>query len=203
MDVDNTSRQRRRQTDTMQRTARPDKLAAVPPAPVLPIQLCNNTTDDGVTDTSTSIQRSSGTAGNGHNSSSWCVNCSVTDPLIVEGDNMGKYTLWNVRFKLAKGGHITVKKRYSDFESLHQVLARRYGKQVVVNALPPKNSLFEDRFSGEFLERRRSGLEYWLNSVVLDPLLGYSGEVRRFVLLNPNAADGSPGRPSGGAYIMS
>ena len=189
----------------MQRTARPDKLAAVPPAPTLPIQLCNNTTDNGVTGTGTgtSNRRSADTAGNRRNSSSWCVNCSITDPLIVEGDNMGKYTLWNVRFKLARGGHITVKKRYSDFESLHRALARRYGKQVVVNDLPPKNSLFEDRFSGEFLERRRSGLEYWLNSVVLDPLLGYSGDVRHFVLLNTPAADSSPSGSNGGARIMS
>lgn len=163
-------------------TARRNKLAPVPPVPAVPIRLCNNAVDDGRSSTSTTAENHRQT------NSSWCVNCSVTDPLIVEGDNMGKYTLWNVRFKLSKGGHITVKKRYSDFEALHRALAKRYGKQVVVGNIPPKNSLFEDRFSGEFLERRRSGLEYWLNSVVLDPLLGYSNEVRRFVLNTSSTA---------------
>lgn len=118
-----------------------------------------------------------------HQKESWCVNCSITDPIIISGDNTGKYTLWNIRFKLSNGGIINIKKRYNDFVKLYQQLHKKYdGDKIVLNKLPGKSPLFENRFSGEFLERRRNGLEFWLNSVILDRELCFTREVRDFIL---------------------
>lgn len=154
-------------------------LSIVSSSPI-PIQLCNNTD---INDINNMIDRNNINRNiiNNH-SDSWCLNCTISDPVIVKGNNFGKYILWNIKFYLFNGGNITIKKRYNDFERLHKQLLIKYGKETVVNNIPPKSGIFENRFSGEFLERRRNGLEYWLNSVVLDPIIGYSTEVRQFVL---------------------
>lgn len=142
-----------------------------------PIQLCDHTQQaeaprpSNTTDATHKAQRES-----------WCVNCTVADPRIVEGSNLGRYVVWNLTFRLANGGAIRVKRRYNDFVKLHDALAQRYGKDITVCRLPPKSGLLQDRFAGEFLEQRRRSLEYWINTIVLDPVLGFSDNVRQFVL---------------------
>lgn len=112
----------------------------------------------------------------------WCVNCSINNPIIIEGTNLGKYTLWNIDFKTSTGNKVTVKKRYRDFEELYNVLKRKYSGKVLISHLPPKNSIFQNRFDVEFLEKRRKSLEYWLNNVVLNPVIGNCEEIKKFVL---------------------
>jgi hypothetical protein len=117
-----------------------------------------------------------------NNNSNWCKRCTITNPIIVEGNNLGKFVLWTLTLTLWNDSQIVVKKRYNQFAALRKQLVAQYGKSVAVGKLPPKSAFWEDRFDGEFLEKRRRRLEYWANSVVLDPLLGAAPAVRQFVL---------------------
>lgn len=158
-------------------------LKEINPTPYSPIVLLNNdleSTDTNIEDVSNNTNND--TTNNKNKTGSWCVNVTITDPVIVQGDNMGKYILWNVRFTVCNGNVISIKKRYSDFVVLYKIMKKHYGDKHIINSLPGKSTLLEDRFSGEFLERRRSGLEYWLNSIVLDKELGFYPEVKAFVL---------------------
>ncbi|GME84989.1 unnamed protein product [Ambrosiozyma monospora] len=121
-----------------------------------------------------------------NNGDIWCVNCFVGEPYSIEGTNGGKYTLWQIELDTVRGGRIRIRKRYNDFVRLREQLVRKYGRQTVVMRLPPKTVMFQDRFNKVFLEKRRKGLDYWLHSVVLNPILCCAPEVKQFVTNHTN-----------------
>ncbi|GME68096.1 unnamed protein product [Ambrosiozyma monospora] len=116
-----------------------------------------------------------------NNGDIWCVNCFVGEPYTIEGTNGGKYTLWQIELDTVRGGRIRIRKRYSDFVKLRDQLMSKYGRQTVVMGLPPKTVVLQDRFNKMFLEKRRKGLDYWLHSVVLNPMLCCAPELKAFV----------------------
>lgn len=112
----------------------------------------------------------------------WCQNCIIGDPTIVSGNNNARYTLWTIEFQTERGNRVHTRRRYNDFVALRRILVDKHGKETYIMKLPRKTYFLQDRFQPEFLEERRRGLEYWLNSVVLNPVLGGTAEVKQFVL---------------------
>ncbi|VEU21271.1 DEKNAAC102709 [Brettanomyces naardenensis] len=112
----------------------------------------------------------------------WCKNCTIGDPSIISGYNGGKYTLWTIELFTTRGTIIKIRRRYNDFGRLRTKLADKYGGITYILEIPPGTYFYQDRFSPRFLEERRRALEYWLNSIVLNPALASTPEVKYFVL---------------------
>eukprot|EP01099_Mayorella_cantabrigiensis_P000148 TRINITY_DN1065_c0_g1_i1.p1 TRINITY_DN1065_c0_g1~~TRINITY_DN1065_c0_g1_i1.p1 ORF type:complete len:432 (-),score=86.62 TRINITY_DN1065_c0_g1_i1:14-1309(-) len=87
---------------------------------------------------------------------SFCVTTLTDLPTFKAGDGLSK---------------IEVRRRYSDFVWLRNQLVLS-NPEIIVPPIPQKLAeKFLDRFSGEFLEKRRKGLELFLNRVALHPSL--------------------------------
>lgn len=64
-----------------------------------------------------------------------------------------------------------VRRRYSDFYSFRSILENETSR-VVIPKLPDKSIFsYSNRFSPEFIEERRHGLEHFINVVASHPLL--------------------------------
>lgn len=65
-----------------------------------------------------------------------------------------------------------VRRRFSDFNSLKKILEKQSNKRVNIPELPDKSILsYSQRFTPEFIEDRRAGLEKFLNIIASHPLL--------------------------------
>ncbi|ODV84027.1 hypothetical protein CANARDRAFT_9024 [[Candida] arabinofermentans NRRL YB-2248] len=111
----------------------------------------------------------------------WCISCYIGEPTIIQGANGGKYALWTIEFETTRRTKFKIRKRFNDFIELRGKLLK-YQRETVIPELPPKTMIFQDRFNVTFLQKRRKALEYWISSVVLNPVLGGKEEVKRFVL---------------------
>lgn len=75
---------------------------------------------------------------------------------------------------------ITIHKRYSEFVSLRQRLWYAFPQQRKgIPELPPKSVV--SKFRESFLESRRKGLEYFLLTILLNPVFAQSPIVKDFV----------------------
>lgn len=74
---------------------------------------------------------------------------------------------------------VTVDRRYSHFEKLALILEEIYGEVLVLPNLPEKR--FAGRFSAQFIELRRSGLERYLTRLIRNPVLRYSHFITTFL----------------------
>ncbi|EGG00912.1 uncharacterized protein MELLADRAFT_111406 [Melampsora larici-populina 98AG31] len=74
---------------------------------------------------------------------------------------------------------VTVDRRYSHFEKLALILQEIYGEVLVLPNLPEKR--FAGRFSAQFIELRRSGLERYLTRLIRNPVLRYSHFITTFL----------------------
>ena len=63
---------------------------------------------------------------------------------------------------------LTVKKRYSDFEWLHNVLTGRY-LNCIVPPLCKKNYI--EQFNADFISKRARALERFMNGIAIHPIL--------------------------------
>ncbi len=68
------------------------------------------------------------------------------------------------------GLNLNVKRRYSDFVWLHQVIFDLYS-YIIVPPVPKKNKLGGDRFSNVFINKRMRYLEKFLNYLVANPVI--------------------------------
>ena len=68
------------------------------------------------------------------------------------------------------GLNLNVKRRYSDFVWLHQVIFDLYS-YIIVPPVPKKNKLGGDRFSDVFINKRMRYLEKFLNYLVANPVI--------------------------------
>ncbi|KAF9302979.1 ferrochelatase hem15 [Mortierella antarctica] len=87
---------------------------------------------------------------------------------------MQEYTL----FQFSQGVSVTVERRYSQFEWLHERLLNKFGA-LILPPLPEKQ--YTGRFSEEFIERRRRALERFLNRLVRHPVIRYSDLLTHFL----------------------
>jgi len=73
-----------------------------------------------------------------------------------------------------------IRKRYSEFFDLREKLVAELPHcKTALPALPPKSIFY--RFQPKFLEKRRSGLSYFLTCVMLNPEFAGSAIVKGFV----------------------
>ncbi|KAJ3121015.1 intercellular trafficking and secretion [Physocladia obscura] len=81
---------------------------------------------------------------------------------------------------------VTVRRRFQDFSWLHKALTDEY-PYVILAALPEKHRMeyiTGDRFSPEFLEKRKLSLDNYMKRLAKHPLIAQSQILRRFLESN-------------------
>lgn len=76
---------------------------------------------------------------------------------------------------------MTIRKRYSEFDELRQklVIAFPQSTKASLPSLPPKSVIY--KFKPKFLEKRRAGLNHFLNCILLNPEYAGSVIVKDFI----------------------
>jgi len=112
----------------------------------------------------------------------WAKSVNIDNYVVVGGaaPAIGSYVVWNCTVETLNGGPITLRKRYSEFHKLRQNLAKTFTSAGgALPELPPKS--FLHRFQTKFLEKRKIGLAYFLNCVLLNPEFSSSPVLKEFV----------------------
>jgi sorting nexin-1/2 len=117
--------------------------------------------------------------------------CIVSKPEKV-GEGMNAYVTYKISTKDLDGNTVTVVRRYSDFDWIHDVLKSEY-RHVIIPPLPEK-AIF-DRFSPEFVEYRRKELERFLKRTLAHPELKHSPSLRTFLTASESAIDAERAKP--------
>lgn len=108
---------------------------------------------------------------------------SVTDPVKL-GNGVQAYISYRVITKTNlpdyQGPEKIVIRRYSDFVWLRDRLFERY-KGIFIPPLPEKSAVEKFRFSAEFIEMRRQGLDTFVNRVASHHELRRSDDLRLFL----------------------
>ncbi|CAG8826761.1 16259_t:CDS:2, partial [Dentiscutata erythropus] len=79
------------------------------------------------------------------------------------------------------GVQVTVERRFSQFEWLYNRLVVKFGA-LVLPPLPEKQ--YTGRFNEEFIEKRRSALERFINRLARHPVIRYSDILTHFLSCN-------------------
>lgn len=108
----------------------------------------------------------------------WAQGVRVGECTIVTGDQ-GKFACWSIVVNTSSSSTVTLRKRYSELDRLRQRLIREL-PGIEVPKLPPKRML--NNLDSKFLAKRRSGIEWFLNCVLLDPKFAHTKSVRDFIL---------------------
>ncbi|KAF2460021.1 Phox homologous domain-containing protein [Lineolata rhizophorae] len=112
----------------------------------------------------------------------WARCVTVEDYVIVSGNapGVGAYVVWNCTVETLDGGPMMIRKRYSEFDELRHNLIKTFPHcTAALPQLPPKSVI--SRFRPRFLERRREGLAYFLNCVLLNPEFAGSPVLKDFL----------------------
>lgn len=120
--------------------------------------------------------------GSDQNRALWAKHVTIDDYVIVSGNvpGMGDYVVWNCTVQTLDGGPMKIRKRYSEFDELRQRLAQTFPHaESSMPQLPPKSVI--SRFRPRFLERRKEGLAYFLNCVLLNPEFSSSPVLKEFL----------------------
>jgi sorting nexin-7/30/sorting nexin-8 len=83
--------------------------------------------------------------------------------------------------------NIKVRRRYSDFDWLRQILCNLYVGNVIPTT-PRKNKIGSDKFGDAFLQKRMRTLEKFLNYLLMNPVIKYSQIFFDFISIE-NEAD--------------
>ena len=82
--------------------------------------------------------------------------------------------------------NIKVRRRYSDFDWLRQMLTNLYVGNVIPTT-PRKNKIGSDKFGDAFLQKRMRTLEKFLNSLLMNPIIKYSQLFYDFISIESEA----------------
>ncbi|TLD33830.1 hypothetical protein PspLS_01401 [Pyricularia sp. CBS 133598] len=121
-------------------------------------------------------------SGRDRNRACWAKSVSVTDYVIVNSSttNIGAFVVWNIRVETLSGSYMNIRKRYSEFDDLrHKLMMTFPNFEAAVPVLPPKSVI--SKFRPKFLEKRRSGLQYFLNCILLNPEFSGSPVLKDFL----------------------
>lgn len=121
-------------------------------------------------------------SGRDRNRACWAKSVSVTDYVIVNSSatNIGAFVVWNIRVETLSGSYMNIRKRYSEFDDLrHKLMMTFPNFEAAVPVLPPKSVI--SKFRPNFLEKRRSGLQYFLNCILLNPEFSGSPVLKDFL----------------------
>ncbi|PHH82625.1 hypothetical protein CDD82_5351 [Ophiocordyceps australis] len=116
------------------------------------------------------------------NAACWAKSVELVDYTLVNGSttNIGAFVVWNVRVETLSGSYISVRKRYSEFDQLRRQLVQSFPNfEAAVPSLPPKSIM--SRFKPKFLDKRRLGLQYFLNCIMLNPEFSASPILTEFL----------------------
>ncbi|KAK2073746.1 hypothetical protein P8C59_007998 [Phyllachora maydis] len=111
------------------------------------------------------------------NRACWARSVEVTDSVLVNGSttNIGAFVVWNIR-----GSDMNIRKRYSSFDDFRKQLIQTFPSfEAAVPDLPPKSLV--SRLRPSFLEKRRVGLQYFLNCILLNPQFSGSPILKDFL----------------------
>ncbi|KAF2736615.1 Phox-like protein [Polyplosphaeria fusca] len=123
----------------------------------------------------------------------WARRVTIDDYVVVSSGTapgLGAYVVWNCTVETLDGGPMKMIKRYSEFDELRQQLVRTFPQaEGAMPPLPPKSfvcgsdiDVFRTaRFRPRFLERRKAGLSYFLNCVLLNPEFAGSPVLKDFL----------------------
>ncbi|KAF1996717.1 Phox-like protein [Amniculicola lignicola CBS 123094] len=112
----------------------------------------------------------------------WAKSVSIDDYVIVNGSapGLGAYVVWVCTVETLDGGPMKVNKRYSEFVELRQRLLKTFPHAAgMLPPMPPKSVI--SRFRPRFLERRKIGLSYFLNCILLNPEFSGSPVLKEFL----------------------
>ncbi|CAD6442092.1 681c12d5-9941-4553-b8b0-a262f3ceb2f8 [Sclerotinia trifoliorum] len=96
------------------------------------------------------------------------------------GGGIGAFVVWNVRVDTLEGTPIIIRKRYSEFTDLRTKLLRTFPNSTTTIPELPRKSVIS-KFRPKFLENRRSGLQYFLNCILLNPEFSSSPVLKEFL----------------------
>lgn len=116
------------------------------------------------------------------NHACWAKSVDITDHVVVNGSatNIGAFVVWNIRVETLSGSYLNIRKRYSEFDDLRWRLVRTFPNfEAAVPELPPKSLI--SKFRPRFLEKRRAGLQYFLNCIMLNPEFSGSPVLKEFL----------------------
>lgn len=113
----------------------------------------------------------------------WAKSITVDDHVVIQGNSLGvgAYVVWICNVETLDGSPMTIRKRYSEFDELRNKLLRAFPNSTKTSLppLPPKSAIY--KFKPKFLEKRRQGLAYFLNCVMLSPQYASSIIVKDFI----------------------
>ncbi|KAI1091619.1 Phox-like protein [Rostrohypoxylon terebratum] len=115
-------------------------------------------------------------------SACWAKSVEITDYVTVNGSttNIGAFVVWNIKVETLTGSFINIRKRYSEFDDFRWRLIRTFPNfEAAVPELPPKSIV--SKFRPKFLEKRRAGLQYFMNCVLLNPEFSGSPVLKEFL----------------------
>ncbi|KAI5467593.1 Phox homologous domain-containing protein [Mariannaea sp. PMI_226] len=119
---------------------------------------------------------------NERNDACWAKSVEIVDYIIVNGSttNIGAFVVWNIRVETLRGSYMNIRKRYSEFDDFRNRLVMTFpGFEAAVPELPPKSVI--SKFRPRFLEKRRAGLQYFLNCIMLNPEFSGSPVLKEFL----------------------
>ncbi|KAL1304012.1 hypothetical protein AAFC00_000453 [Neodothiora populina] len=113
----------------------------------------------------------------------WAKQVTIEEYTIVGGGSVtgaGAYVVWICTVETLKGAPFTIRKRYSEFDTLRENLVRAFPHSAASIPELPRKSVIS-RFRPKFLEQRRAGLSHFLNCILLNPEFSGSPLVKNFV----------------------
>ncbi|CCH46294.1 Sorting nexin MVP1 [Wickerhamomyces ciferrii] len=164
--------------------------------PPVPIQMVDNESDDEEVNNNTQETTENHSVSNSQNNNdshnhsnitvnrnsikTWAKDVRIGDCTIVSGQGAGqKFAVWSITIETTSKGQIHLLKRYSEFDSLRNILKIEFPKNnTEIPKLPPKKAF--GNLNNDFLVKRRRGLEYFLSCILLNPVLANSETVKRF-----------------------
>nr|OQO30557.1 hypothetical protein B0A51_01183 [Rachicladosporium sp. CCFEE 5018] len=111
----------------------------------------------------------------------WARSVTVDEYVIVSGPTgIGAYLVWNCSVATLKGGVMSIRKRYSEFDRLRTNLIKAFPySEASIPPLPRKSVV--SRFRPEFLEHRKNGLNHFMNCILLNPEFAASPILKDFI----------------------
>ncbi|TVY68757.1 PX domain-containing protein [Lachnellula suecica] len=116
------------------------------------------------------------------NKACWAKSVQIEDHVIINDNRtrIGAFVVWNINVETLQGGTMRVRKRYSEFDDLrHKLLQTFPNSEAAMPPLPRKSVI--SKFRPKFLENRRTGLQYFLNCILLNPEFSGSPVLREFL----------------------
>ncbi|RFU28353.1 hypothetical protein B7463_g7970, partial [Scytalidium lignicola] len=107
---------------------------------------------------------------------------NTEDHIVINGSRtgIGAFVVWNIKVETLEGGSIDIRKRYSEFDDLRYKLLQTFPNSAgAMPPLPPKSVI--SKFRPKFLENRRTGLQYFLNCILLNPEFSGSPILKEFL----------------------